>query len=169
MQMGFYGKNRFPEIGEINEEHANLHEYLRKAHNLGAIICLWTCRVDDTPDIDHLTKAIAACKENRIPIDYINDSPNEIGFERYHPRKIFAHEYIDDRAINISQFRDPSFINRRLSFIKDGQIKDATLNIAWKIILSNLNLPEDAVPMNDDIDDSQRVLILSKILQEREE
>lgn len=112
--------NAFPEIGEVKEEHANVAQYIRNLHAAGATICLWTCRVDVPGKRQYLEEAVQRCKELDIPLDYVNDGPNTPGFELWKPRKIFAHEYIDDRAVNAGLFKDPKYANQRLKEIKAG-------------------------------------------------
>ena len=163
---GTLWSNRFPEIGEIGEEHANLHQYLRKAHELGAMICMWTCR-HDVSERKYLTEAIDYCKENGIPIDYVNDSLNTPEYAHFKQRKIHADEYIDDKAININAFKEPIFINQRLSFIKDGKMKNDSLDNAWRIILKNLGLKEELPATEYQELITNTTSAVSKILKER--
>lgn len=62
----------------------------------GAILILWTCRKGKD-----LQKAVLWCKGMGLEFDYINENTKE-NVEKYgeDTRKIYAHEYLDDRAIN---------------------------------------------------------------------
>lgn len=109
----------FPNIGKPSKVHIMIIKYLRKAHELGAIICLWTCRSNGVQGHNYLDEAVMHCDNNEIPIDYINDSPNTVGYEDWYSRKIFANEYIDDQSIGgIDMFLDQKFIDARLENIK---------------------------------------------------
>ena len=62
----------------------------------GAILILWTCRKGKD-----LQEAVLWCKGMGLEFDYINENTKE-NVEKYgeDTRKIFAHEYLDDKAIN---------------------------------------------------------------------
>ena len=87
-------ENKWPRIGRPNYKVIN---YLRKEKKKGSKLILWTCRSDD-----RLRDAIDWCKKNGLEFDAINENLKEIidvfGSDS---RKIFAHEYIDDKA-NVS-------------------------------------------------------------------
>ena len=84
--------NKWPEIGEANEE---LIDYLRDRQKNGDKLILWTCRVGDM-----LQKAVEWCKEKELVFDAINENlPEIIKNFGSDTRKIFANEYIDDRNI----------------------------------------------------------------------
>lgn len=108
----------FPEIGPIGWIHRRVENYVKKAHAAGAIICLWTCRMDHPGGRKYLQEAIDNCKERGIPLDYINDSPNSPGFEDWHPRKIYADEYIDDLSKHPFCFLSSIFSHISLKRIK---------------------------------------------------
>lgn len=85
-------ENKWPEIGEPNNE---VIAYIKKEKENGSKIILWTCRTGDL-----LKKAIDWCdRYHQLQFDMINaniqDCIREFGEDT---RKIFAHEYIDDRA-----------------------------------------------------------------------
>ena len=65
--------------------------YCKKEKENGAILVLWTCR-----NGSDLTEAIELCKIVGLTFDYVNENAKEID-----SRKIYADEYIDDKAINI--------------------------------------------------------------------
>jgi hypothetical protein len=92
----------FPEIGEIGAVHQKVIEHLRFAKSQGDTIILWTCR-EDLPERNYLSEAVAWCEENGIPIDYVNEYPMP-GFKGFATRKVCADVYIDDKALNLSEF-----------------------------------------------------------------
>lgn len=83
-------ENKYPEIGEPNN--ALLDELKIRKRN-GSKIILWTCRVGDK-----LEQAIDWCRDHGLIFDAVNQNLPEI-VESFggDPRKVFAHEYIDDR------------------------------------------------------------------------
>ena len=85
-------ENKYPEIGEANRRLAG---YLKCQQSLfGAKLILWTCRTDE-----RLTEAVTWCHDKLgLVFDAVNDNlPEAIGEFGHNTRKIFAHEYIDDR------------------------------------------------------------------------
>jgi len=97
-------EHEFPEIGKVDKVHKNVQDYIRKRKNEGCTIILWTCR-EDLPERNYLTEAVEWCKENDIPIDYVNEYPYR-GLKGFAARKVCADIYIDDKAKNIDEFRD---------------------------------------------------------------
>lgn len=92
-------ENKWPEIGEPN---ANVINYIRRQQDEGAKVILWTCR-----EGEELEKALAWCRERELIFDAVNDNiPENTEVFGTNPRKVYAHEYIDDRAIH------PNEINR---------------------------------------------------------
>lgn len=83
-------KNMYPEIGEPNRV---LIDELKIRKRNGVKIILWTCRVGD-----QLEQAIDWCRDHGLVFDAVNQNLPEI-VESFggDPRKVFAHEYIDDR------------------------------------------------------------------------
>lgn len=83
-------KNKFPNIGEIIPRQVERMNNLWQ--DLSNIIIIWTCRNDD---YENQMKAFLL--KHRIPFDFINENPI------FDPgaRKIFAHEYYDDRNVMI--------------------------------------------------------------------
>jgi hypothetical protein len=77
----------FPHTSPPNEK---VVEKLRKFHDMGCIIILWTCREGFLLDI-----AKDYCKEYNIPIDYYNENAPYVQPDM---RKIFADFYIDDKG-----------------------------------------------------------------------
>jgi len=81
-------KNKFPDIGEILD--GTVETINRLWQNLSNIIIVWSCRSEDFENQmrDFLLK-------NKIPFDFINENPMfDTG-----SKKIFAHEYFDDRNV----------------------------------------------------------------------
>lgn len=73
-------------------------EYVRHEQENGAKIILWTCRVGEALDI-----AVEMCKNVGIIFDAVNENlPEVIECFGSDSRKIFAHEYIDDKAIVVN-------------------------------------------------------------------
>lgn len=73
-------------------------DYIRDAkENHNAIIILWTCR-----EGKELEEAVAWCKENNVPIDYVNENvPARVKKWESDCRKVSADIYIDDKAMNM--------------------------------------------------------------------
>lgn len=90
-------EDNFPEIGPVKEIHREVHETLKQLKKEGCIIILWTCR-EDRENRKYQTEAVEWCKEQGIPIDYVNENPlsqwDDWG------RKMYADVYIDDKCIN---------------------------------------------------------------------
>lgn len=85
-------ENKYPDIGEANIE---LMKYLiNERYNKGTKVVLWTCRAGRK-----LKEAIRWCKKQGLCFDAVNNNIREATkmFGK-NTRKIFAHEYIDDRA-----------------------------------------------------------------------
>lgn len=78
--------NNFPEIGEPKSE--MIDKIRMWWANLYNMIIIWTCRSGD-----YEAQMKAWLIENDVPFDYINENP----VIDYGSRKIFAHEYWDDR------------------------------------------------------------------------
>lgn len=83
-------ENKWPEIGEPNLE---LIRQLKRERAAGAKLILWSCRVDDK-----LLAAVNWCGKQGLWFDAINENLPEV-IEEFgsDTRKIFAHEYIDDK------------------------------------------------------------------------
>jgi len=97
--------HRFPEIGSIGKIHNNVHNYIKAEKENGSIIILWTCR-EDSSERKYLTEAVEWCKQHDIPIDYVNEYPMPGSpCPKFATRKVYADIYIDDKAMNISQFK----------------------------------------------------------------
>ena len=79
-------QNKFPEIGEIID--GTVHKMNDLYKDLANIIIIWTVR---SGEFERLARAFLI--KNKIPFDFINENPI------FDPggRKIFAHEYFDDR------------------------------------------------------------------------
>ena len=83
-------ENKWPEIGEPNTA---LIEYLKKRQEQGDKLILWTCRCGDKLDA-----AVEKCEAHGLIFDAVNENLQE-AIEMFGDdcRKIFAHEYIDDK------------------------------------------------------------------------
>jgi hypothetical protein len=62
---------------------------MRKIKDAGWLIAIWTCRGD-------VDKVRSTLERHQIPFDFINDNPHGPPDSS---NKIFAHVYVDDRAI----------------------------------------------------------------------
>lgn len=114
---GTLAKTRFPEIIEPIGRNIEYCKWLQ-AH--GAILILWTCRRGED-----LRDAVEWCEDHGLVFDYINENtPENIAqYGGEDTRKIFAHEYIDDKATNpiremewARRFRRQQFKNGGLVF-----------------------------------------------------
>ena len=72
--------------------------YCKEQQAKGAILILWTCR-----NGADLTEAVEMCKRVGLHFDYVNENAKEniMAFGGRDNRKIYADEYIDDKAINV--------------------------------------------------------------------
>ena len=97
-------QNNWPDIGEANW--LVIWELLeRKAQ--GDKIILWTCR-----DGQKLEDALMWCANRGLTFDAVNDNlPENIAYFRNNNRKVFAHEYWDDRAVPVSTNRETGEIS----------------------------------------------------------
>lgn len=73
-------------------------DYIKQCKAEGNIIILDTCRHDI-----ELANAVKWCKEQGIEFDYVNENVSELIEKLGDCRKIFADEYIDDKAINVGE------------------------------------------------------------------
>ena len=89
--------NKYPDVGEAIEK--NIAK-LKKEQEDGAKVILWTNRVDQ-----YLEEALAFCELYEIHLDAINENLPEIIEEfKGDPRKVFANEYWDDRAVWTTEY-----------------------------------------------------------------
>lgn len=95
-------ENKWPGIGEPNYE---VMTYILEERKKGAKIILWTCR-----EGRDLADALVWCMEHGLCFDTVNKNLPEI-IDKFggDQRKIFANEYIDDRAN--TQFKLPYSTN----------------------------------------------------------
>lgn len=90
---GTLAVTKFP---EIIEPFPKMIRHCRKLREGGAILILWTCRCGKD-----LEEAVEWCRKQGLEFDYVNENvPGNIGHFENDCRKIFAHEYIDDKAVN---------------------------------------------------------------------
>lgn len=91
---GTLAETKFPEIIKPIPKTIKYCKHLKKR---GAILILHTCRKGQD-----LQDAVEWCEGQGLIFDYVNENTVE-NIAKYggeDTRKIFAHEYIDDRAIN---------------------------------------------------------------------
>lgn len=85
-------ENAYPRIGK---PYKDVIQAAKNEQMLGARLILWTCRVDG-----FLEAAIQACKDEGLTFDAVNDNvPEAILLYKNNTRKVFAHEYWDDRSV----------------------------------------------------------------------
>lgn len=85
----------FPNIGAIKPRTL---EFMKQAFEKGHLVIIWTARSGE-----HLIKAHEFLIENEIPFHYINENPEDPYFiAGSQGRKIFAHYYLDDRAVHVN-------------------------------------------------------------------
>jgi hypothetical protein len=97
-------ENKWPKIGEPNDE---IIDYLKSQKRQGVKIILWTCRIED-----RLANAVRWGKEHGLEFDAVNENvPEAIELFGGDSRKVFAHEYIDDRMC--AKFKFPIGSDRR--------------------------------------------------------
>lgn len=91
---GTLAKTRFP---EIIKPIPKTIKYCKRRQKDGAILILYTCRKGKD-----LQDAVEWCKGQGLIFDYVNENTAEniANYGGVDTRKIFAHEYIDDKAIN---------------------------------------------------------------------
>ena len=84
-------EHKYPEIGEPNRE---LIDHLIEEQQHGAKLILWTCRCGY-----YVSLAFEWCWKQGLKFDAVNRNVTEaIAMFGEDSRKVFAHEYIDDRA-----------------------------------------------------------------------
>lgn len=117
---GTLAKTHFPEIISPNVAMFMLCKQLKRN---GAILILWTCRCGK--DLDD---AVEYCKKYGLEFDYINENvPENVEKWGNDSRKIFAHEYIDDKSW--SPIRERKWRDRTVkAFIRGAEnVTNATL------------------------------------------
>jgi len=97
----------YPEKGDPKQD---IIDKVKQFKEEGAEIILWTCRGGDP-----LKEAVERCKEVGLEFDAVNDNaPSNLewinseraGGQEFCDKKIFAHFYVDDRALNLDTFLD---------------------------------------------------------------
>lgn len=105
-------EHNFPEIGKMKE---NVVAKMRKWYEEGHTICIWTCRTDQ-----YEQDARKYLADNNIPFHYFNENPTSSFGDGC--RKILAHVYLDDRALNVDDL--DSFNLETLEHEDDELMKD---------------------------------------------
>lgn len=99
-------ESRYPWIGAPKKA---VIEYILNQKRRGAKIILWTCRVGT-----RLDEAVDWCRKQGIEFDAVNENIQYmVDLYGSDCRKIFANEYIDDKAVPLD-FITGSRLNRRL-------------------------------------------------------
>ena len=88
---GTLAETKFP---EIIKPYFSMFMTYKEIKRRGDILILWTCRCGKD-----LEDAVKFCRKHGLEFDYINENAPE-NVEKFgnDSRKIFAHEYIDDKA-----------------------------------------------------------------------
>ena len=82
--------DEWPNIGKPNHRVIN---YLKAQKERGVKLILWTCRNGESLDA-----AVRWCERMGVIFDAVNENlPESISAFGQDTRKVFAHEYIDDR------------------------------------------------------------------------
>lgn len=91
---GTLAETKFP---EIIKPIPKMIKYCKQLQRGGAILILYTCRKGQD-----LQDAVDWCAAQGLAFDYVNENTAEniANYGGTDTRKIFAHEYIDDKAIN---------------------------------------------------------------------
>lgn len=84
----------FPRIGPPNKKLIN--ELIRLKNEKSVILILWTVRSDR-----YLREAVEWCKNYGLEFDKINENWNPM----FGSPKIYADVYLDDRALNASDYK----------------------------------------------------------------
>lgn len=91
---GTLAETKFPEIIAPISNMIDFCKELKKDRN--NILILWTCRCGED-----LAAAVEFCRECGLEFDLINENvPENVEKFGNDSRKIFAHVYIDDKAVN---------------------------------------------------------------------
>ncbi len=90
--------DEYPEVGYPIWSVIN---YCKEQKDKGAILILWTCR-----NGEDLTEAVELAKSVGIDFDYVNENTREnlAMYGGRDNRKIYADEYIDDKARSLRDF-----------------------------------------------------------------
>lgn len=122
-------ENKWPQIGKANEK---LIEYLIDQQNTGNKVILWTCRTGELLD-----KAIKWCTVHDLYFDAVNANiPEVINKMGGDSRKIFAHEYIDDRGVTLDELEGIQMVNK-LKLLSDSINASCTnINNAGRALLN---------------------------------
>lgn len=90
-------KDNWPGFGELKHE---VIEAMRREKEAGTYIIIWTCRSGE--DLSYMQYFL---DHHNIPYDRINaNAPWILEEWKRDNRKIFAHEYIDDKATNVEDW-----------------------------------------------------------------
>ena len=112
-------EGKFPDIGAPKPL---VIEYVKAIAERGARIILHTCR-EDGANRPLLTEAVRFCETHGIPIYAVNENPEAVAHfsELYGtgpPRKLYADEYLDDKAVNTADIE--AYMARERDIKKSG-------------------------------------------------
>ena len=100
-------ESAYPDIGKARDD---VICYIQSRRCFGDKVILWTCRTGKLLD-----EAVEWCKEHGLIFDAVNENlPEMIELFGGDTRKIFAHEYFDDKAVMATRDADWDEIGRVL-------------------------------------------------------
>lgn len=126
---GTLAETRFPEIIKPIPKTIEICKALQKN---GTILILWTCRCGKD-----LEDAVEWCKTQGLVFDLINENvPENVEKFGNDSRKIFAHEYIDDKATN--PVREVMWTRRMLKFASRAATEWVLVAAAGIVVLEKV-------------------------------
>jgi len=95
----------FPEIGIQNEDQKVLMKKLIQVRSEGHKLILYTCR-GDNEEYRVLSEAVEWCSQKGLEFDAINENvPGFVKKSGYSPKPV-ADIYLDDKALNVKNWKD---------------------------------------------------------------
>lgn len=124
-------ESEWPGIGAPNTK---LIEHLIKRRNQGAKLILWTCR-----NGERLQQAVEWCRSHGLEFDAVNENLPEM-IEKYggESRKIFAHCYIDDMAVDKEKYGLPFRAKKR---VDESVLTTYPIDSEWVLVCNNFECP----------------------------
>ena len=108
-------ENKWPDIGAPNMRVIN---YVKNERKNGVKIILWTCREGELLD-----NALAWCAEQGLEFDEVNKNvPEAVELFGGDSRKIYADEYLDDKAAWIDLIFGQSEPYKKIMLVEDGSV-----------------------------------------------
>jgi len=101
-------------------------EWMKKFHELGAHLILYTMRSDGQRAGDVLTEAVDYLKDQGVQLFAVNANPHQESWTT--SPKVYAHYYIDDAAAGTPLIRPDGFENPCVNWSAVGPIVAAALS-----------------------------------------